>query len=193
MSIHIVGIGGTTRPNGSTEKALRLALRAAEDEGATTTLFDGPQLALLPLYAPEVPHRADMAVRLVEALRGADGVVVGSPAYHGSVSGLVKNALDYAEDLRDDERPYLSGRAVGVLATGYGWQGVVATLQTLRQVAHALRGHPTPLGAGINSAEAKFAEDGSVSDDKAALQLQLVGQEVVALARDLQARTTATR
>lgn len=188
MSIHIVGIGGTTRPNGSTEKALRLALRSAEDEGATTTLFDGPDLARLPMYAPEVPDRVEVAHELVAALRDADGVIIGSPAYHGSVSGLVKNALDYAEDLREDTRPYLSGRAVGVLTTGYGWQGIVTTLQTLRQVAHALRGHPTPLGAGINSAEAKFAEDGSVSDDKAAFQLHLVGHEVVALARDLQAR-----
>jgi FMN reductase len=76
-----------------------------------------------------------------------------------------------------------------VVATGYGWQGVVATLQTLRQIAHALRGHPTPLGAGINSLETKFAEDGSVSDDKAALQLSIVGREVVALARDLKARS----
>lgn len=188
MSIHIVGIGGTTRPAGSTEKALRLTLRAAEDEGATTTLFHGPQIAELPMYDPEVTGRGTTAVELVDALRRADGVVIGSPAYHGSVSGLVKNALDYAEDLRDDDPAYLAGRAVGVVATGYGWQGVVTTLQTLRQVAHALRGHPTPLGAGINSAESKFAEDGSVSDDKAAFQLTMVGREVVALARDLRAR-----
>ncbi len=78
--------------------------------------------------------------------------------------------------------------AVGVVATGYGWQGVVATLATLRQIAHALRGHPTPLGAGINSLECKFADDGTASDDKAAFQLATVGQEVVALAADLQAR-----
>lgn len=188
MSIHVVGIGGTTRPNSSTERALRLALHSAEQAGATTTLFAGPDLAELPMYAPELPDRAEVAVRLIDALRHADGVVIGSPAYHGSVSGMVKNALDYTEDMRDDERPYFSGRAVGVVTTGYGWQGVVATLQTLRQIAHALRGHPTPLGAGINSLEAKFAEDGTVSDDKAAFQLHLVGKEVVALARDLQAR-----
>lgn len=188
MSIHVVGIGGTTRPNGSTEKALRLALASAEDEGATTALFTGPDLAQLPMYAPELPDRSEMAVRLIDELRRADGVVIGSPAYHGSISGLVKNALDYTEDMRDDERAYFAGRSVGVVATGYGWQGVVATLQTLRQIAHALRGHPTPLGAGINSAESKFADDGTVSDDKAAFQLSLVGQEVVALARDLKAR-----
>lgn len=188
MSVHIVAIGGTTRPSGSTEQALRLSMAAAEEAGATTTLFSGPDLAQLPMYAPESPGRVDMADRLIEELRRADGVILGSPAYHGSISGLVKNALDYTEDMRDDERVYLAGRACGVVATGYGWQGVVATLQTLRQIVHALRGHPTPLGAGINSLECKFADDGTASDDKAAFQLALVGTEVVSLATDLRAR-----
>ena len=188
MSVHIVAIGGTTRPNSSTERAVRLALVAAEEAGATTTHFTGDELAQLPMYAPELPDRVEVAERLVAELRRADGIIVGSPAYHGTISGLVKNALDYTEDMRDDDRAYFSNRAVGVVATGYGWQGVVATLQTLRQIAHALRGHLTPLGAGINSLEAKFAEDGTVSDDKAAFQLAMVGDEVVALARDLSAR-----
>ncbi len=188
MTIHIVGIGGTTRPNSSTECALKLALASAEAAGASVTLFSGPDLMELPMYAPEDPERVPMAERLVTELRRADGVILGSPAYHGSISGLVKNALDYTEDMNKDDRVYFDGRACGVVATGYGWQGVVATLQTLRQIVHALRGHPTPLGAGINSLEAKFAEDGSVSDDKAAMQLEIVGRDVVALATDLAAR-----
>lgn len=187
-AVHIVAIGGTTRPNSSTERALALTLQAAEEAGATTTHFAGDELMALPMYDPEVADRVEVAQRLCAELRRCDGVIIGSPAYHGSISGLVKNALDYTEDLRDDDRVYFAGRSVGVVATGYGWQGVVATLQTLRQIAHALRGHPTPLGAGINSLETKFADDGSCSDDKAAFQLATVGQEVVALAADLRSR-----
>lgn len=183
---HIVAIGGTTRSDSSTENALRLALSAAEAAGATCVLFSGAELAELPMYAPEIDERTETAQRLVEELRRADGVLIGSPAYHGSISGLVKNALDYTQDMVDDDRPYFAGRACGVIATGYGWQGVVATLATLRQIVHALRGYPTPLGAGINSLETKFAEDGSVSDDKAAFQLRTVGEEVVDLAGRLQ-------
>ena len=51
-----------------------------------------------------------------------------SPGYHGAVSGLVKNALDYVEDLRDEPRPYLDGRAVGCVAIALGWQAAVTTL-----------------------------------------------------------------
>src|SRR2546423_7305539 len=136
---HVVGIGGTTRAGSSTEKALRYALHTCEEYGATTTLFTGEDLAALPHYAPEEPDRTEGARRLLEEIRRADGVIIGSPGYHGSVSGLVKNAVDYTEDLRDDPtRCYLTGMPVGLIATGAGWQGTVTTLESLRAIVHAL-------------------------------------------------------
>jgi FMN reductase len=89
---------------------------------------------------------------MIEAVRLADAVLIGSPGYHGSLSGLVKNALDYLEALRDDIRPYLSGRSVGLMVTAYGWQAAVTTLTALRQIVHALRAWPTPLGIAVNVA-----------------------------------------
>jgi FMN reductase len=73
---------------------------------------------------------------------------------------MVKNAIDYTEDLRDDERCYLTGKAVGLVATGAGWQGAVQTLVALRGIVHALRGWPTPLGVAVNTAEPVFDSDG---------------------------------
>ena len=61
-------------------------------------------------------------------LRRADGLIVATPAYHGGVSGLVKNALDFTEDLRGDERVYLSGRAVGCIVCADGAQAMGSTL-----------------------------------------------------------------
>ena len=66
------------------------------------------------------------------ALRDADAVVVGSPGYHGAVSGLVKNALDYIEDLREDPRVYLDNTPWGCISCAYGWQAAVGTLGQLR-------------------------------------------------------------
>jgi FMN reductase len=176
---HVVGIGGTTRPNSSTERALRHALAACEQEGATTSLFAGAELAALPHYAPEDPARTEIAARLVEEIRRADGIIIASPGYHGSVAGLVKNAIDYTEDLRDDQRCYLSGRAVGLIATGAGWQGVVTTLEALRSIVHALRGWPTPMGVAINSTQPTFGPDGQVTDQKVAFQLDTMAGEVM--------------
>ncbi|MDQ3608828.1 MAG: NAD(P)H-dependent oxidoreductase, partial [Actinomycetota bacterium] len=83
-------------------------------------------------------------------VRRADALVIGSPGYHGSISGLVKNVLDYLEELADDERPYVDGRPVGCIATAQGWQGAVNSLVALRQIVHALRGWPTPFGLALN-------------------------------------------
>src|SRR5262249_56688723 len=118
----------------------------------------------------------------VDALREADGVVLVSPGYHGTVSGLVKNALDYVEALRADSRPYLDGRAVGCVAMALGWQATVTTLTALRSIVHALRGWPTPLGAAINSAQVTFAEDGTCSDPDTASRLHVIGHQVVEFA-----------
>ncbi|MFE9328458.1 NADPH-dependent FMN reductase [Nocardia sp. NPDC052278] len=187
MQPFIVGLGGTLRAESSTESALRIALDAAEANGARTQLFDGRMLAGLPMYDPDSPKVAE-AQRLIEALRVADGVIIASPGYHGSVSGLVKNALDYVEDLREDGNPYLSGRAVGCVTTAYGWQAAVTTLQTLRSIVHALRGWPTPLGAAINSATTRIAY-GQQPDERVDFQLRTVGREVCALSGV--ARTTS--
>jgi FMN reductase len=113
----------------------------------------------------------------------ADGIILGSPGYHGSISGLVKNALDYAEDLRTDVRPYFSGRAVGCIATAGGWLGAVNTLGALRDIVHALRGWPTPLGAAINSAEKVFDEAGACQVPRVAQMLELIAGEVLSFVR----------
>ena len=180
--ILVVGIGGTTRVNSSTEKALLASLDAAERAGAQTVLLGAAALQL-PMYSPDDAYRTPPAETLVELLRACQGVIIASPGYHGTLSGLVKNALDYVEDMARDTPPYLEGRAIGTIACAQGWPATIHTLAALRSVAHALRGWPTPMGAGINSAEQIFAEDGSVRDDKSRLQLELVGSQVVEFAR----------
>jgi FMN reductase len=187
-SLLVVGIGGTLRPASSTDRALREALGSAAAGGAEVMHFTGSQLAGLPLYSPTDPERSPEAGELVEAVRMADGLIIASPGYHASLSGMVKNALDYLEDLREDERPYLSGRGVGCIATGAGWQATVSTLAALRAIVHALRGWPTPLGAAINTAAGEDAAD----KERTRFQLQTVGTEVVEFA-EMQRRARAPR
>lgn len=175
----IVGIGGTTKPGSSTEKALVASLAEAESLGANTIAFLGEELTALPHYTEDESDRTELAKRFVAAMREADGIIVASPAYHGTVSGLVKNALDYTQDMAQDARVYFQDRAVGCISTGYGWQGIITTLVALRSVAHGLRGWPTPLGAAVNSLDKPFGPDGTIVDPKVAFQLQTVAREVV--------------
>ncbi|MBN6035175.1 NAD(P)H-dependent oxidoreductase [Amycolatopsis sp. 195334CR] len=182
MAIKVVGVGGSLRDGSQTERALRLALAGAESAGAETVAITGSDL-VLPFYDATDVDRGPEAAHLVETLRTADGVIIASPGYHGALSGLVKNALDYIEDLRGDERPYLDGRAVGLASIAFGWQASVATLAQLRTITHSLRGWPTPLGGAINSAEVKFDESGGCSSEKAEFTLRTIGSQVVEFAR----------
>lgn len=172
MARHIVGIGGTFRPRSSSEMLVRAVLTECEELGARTTMFDGPALAALPHFNPERPERTPEQAAFVAALRAADGLVIGTPGYHGGVSGVVKNAIDLLEDLRGDDRVYFDGMPVGIVATAAGWQAAVATMTTLRTVAHALRGWPTPVGVAINT-----VEDGAI--DKADGQLRLMVEQMI--------------
>jgi FMN reductase len=177
----ILGIGGTTRPNSSTHRALAAALAAAEACGAETVLLGSADLDL-PMYAPERPKRTPAARRLIDEVAAADGLIIASPGYHGGVSGLVKNALDYVEDLRDAPRCYLDGRAVGLIVCANGWQATSTTLTALRSITHALRGWPTPLGVTINSTEPIFDAAGALRDAVVADRLRTLGEQVVSFA-----------
>jgi len=170
----------------ASERALRFAAEAAREAGADVTFMTGREL-MIATYDTESIERPADATRLVEALRAADGLIVSSPGYHGGLSGMVKNALDYSEDLRRDSRPYLDGRAVGCIAVAHGWQSAVGTLLQLRQTVHALRGWPTPLGCAINDVAGLIGDDIATSDPAIVRQLITIGQQVTEFALAQQA------
>ena len=109
-------------------------------------------------------------------------MILSSPGYHGSISGLLKNALDYSEDMRADERVYLADRAVGIIVCADGIQAMGSTLNTLRSIAHALRAWPTPFAAVVNSGARPFGPDGACKSAEVEQSLRLVAAQVVEFA-----------
>lgn len=174
----ILGLGGTTNPQSSTEQALAISLQAAADAGAEVELFGADRLKALPHYRSDPTGLNDTGKALVELVRRADGVLLSSPGYHGTISGLVKNAIDYIEETSGDDRTYLDGIPVGLIVTAHGWQAVGSTLAALRSIVHSLRGWPTPMGVGINAMGGMF-QNGVCSDDNVSEQLKLVARQVM--------------
>lgn len=168
----VLGISGAMRFGTAAEQALRVVLDRVDELGGRTQLIPGSRL-ILPNFDDEVEPEAK-AQWLLEAVREAEGIVLCSPSYHGGVSGLLKNGLDYLELLSKAPRPYLRGLPVGCVATGDGWQGPNATLLALRQMVHALQGWPTPLGVAQN------VRDGGIGEARD--QLRLVGEQVMEFA-----------
>ena len=177
----IVAVGGTQREQSSTTAALRLCLLEAERLGASTQLFSGSALEL-PFYDPACAERTPGAAALIDALRRADGVILASPGYHGNVSGLFKNALDYIQDTAGDEHPYLNDRPIGCIAAAAGWQACGPVLASLRAMAHALRGWPTPLGVQINTTEKVFDSSGHCLIGTIEAQLRLMTRQILQFA-----------
>ncbi|MGQ4514804.1 NAD(P)H-dependent oxidoreductase [Streptomyces sp. DW26H14] len=178
----VLGIGGTLRPGSTSEQAMRLALRAARENGVRTAFIAATELEF-PMYDPGNRPLSQEALRLLAAVRRADSLVVATPGYHGGTSGLLKNALDHLQELAGDPDPYLHGKSVGCIVTTGGWQAGVTTLTSLRSTVHALRGWPTPLGVVVNSSAAPFGPDGEAVDPKVAGQLASLGEQVATFAR----------
>jgi len=178
----IVAVVGSLRDESYTRTALKYALEAAARAGAETDLIDLRQYDL-PVFDPDVDdaEQGD-AERLVERVRRADGVILGSPVYHGSYSGAIRNFHDYCSfDEYEDT-------VVGLLATA-GGGSFASTLDHLRITVRGVHGRVIPHQVGIRNASERFEADETAPDGRAFVDDDLrdrvdrLGRELVAEAR----------
>ncbi|WP_435365424.1 NADPH-dependent FMN reductase [Haloarchaeobius sp. DYHT-AS-18] len=175
----VLAVSGSLRETSYTRTALLHALAAAETAGAETDLLDLREAAL-PMFDPDEDDQG--AGEYVRQVREADAVILGSPVYHGSYSGALKNFHDYCsfDDYEDT--------VVGLLATaGGGSYG--PTLEHMRSTVRGVHGHVVPEQVGIRSAYDKFesAPDApggrAFTDEDIAERVASLGAAVVAAAR----------
>lgn len=191
--LHVVGIGGTLRDGSTGLRALEEALVAAEEAGATTELLDLRELDL-PMYEPGKPleEYGENVEWLVEAMRGADAMIWSTAAYHGTLAGVTKNALDFTQFMmRDHKKPYLQGKAIGLVATAGGGMAAVNAITAMINVVHALRGVAAPLSVPVTQSWKVFDEEGNIRDDGVAGRLKSLGRLVVEMATKLGAEVNS--
>jgi FMN reductase len=184
--LHVVGIGGTLRDGSTGLRALEEALVAAEEAGATTELLDLRELDL-PMYEPGKPleEYGENAEWLVKAMRGADAMIWSTAAYHGTLAGVTKNALDFAQFMARYEKPYLQDKVIGLVATAGGGMAAVNAITAMISVVHALRGVAAPLSVPVTQSWKVFDEEGNIRDDGVAGRLESLGRLVVEMATKL--------
>ncbi|MFB7469014.1 NAD(P)H-dependent oxidoreductase [Streptomyces sp. NPDC056224] len=171
---HIVLISGSLRRGSTSDRVADWCAQRCAEQGATTRVFCGADIDF-PAYRPGLGAAWPDVQDFLDELRRADGVVLVSPTYHGTVSGLLKNAVDYINDL-DGPTPYLEGRAIGCVAVGAGAQGAVSTLATLRTIGHAVRAWPTPVGVAVSAAPAPLPAGEPASTPDGERLVQMVSQ-----------------
>ena len=182
----VFGIGGTLRENSTSLGALRRSLAAAEEAGAEVELLDLKELRL-PMYEPGKPldEYGESARRLIEAMREADALLVSTAAYHGTLAGVTKNALDFVQFLGNEEPAYLDGKAVGLISTAGGEQAAANANAAMVNVVHSLRGIVAPLMVGVTKAWQHTDDGGDITDDNYGRRLDSLGELVVDLAENI--------
>ena len=187
--LRVVGAGGTLREGSASLGALNRALAAAEEARAETELLDLRELDL-PVYEPgrELEEYGPNVGRLVEGLRGADSVPISTAAYHGTLAGVTKNALDFAQFLSGGDHPYFDRKVVGLISTAAGEQAGPNANGVMGHVVHALRGLVAPLEVSIPRAWRRFDGEGNINDEPYGRRLDNLGEMVVELAVGLVAR-----
>jgi FMN reductase len=177
--LKVVGLGGTLREGSTSLGALRRALEAARETGAETELLDLRALNL-PFYEPGKPlEEYEQEVEsFVEAVRGADALRFSTAAYHGTLAGVTKNALNFTQFLARDERPYLDGKVVGLISTAGGDRATIHAVDTLVHTVHALRGTVMPLMVAIPKVWRR-ADNGEITDEEYGIRSETLGQVVV--------------
>jgi FMN reductase len=173
----VIGISGSLRAGSYTTMAVAAALRGAAEAGAKTQLVDLRDYKLtLSTGADKDASYPDSLAALRELVKSADGIVLGTPEYHGSFSGVLKNALD----LMGFEE--FEGKMIGLVGVSGGQMGAFDALNSLRNIGRALHAWVVPEQASVPEAWKVFNPDGSVRDERLEERLRVVGRQVARFA-----------
>lgn len=187
--VRILGIGGTTSAKSWSLVPLQEALRKAEALGCDTTLATVYDLNL-PLLHTEwgLEDYPPTLAWLLDEVRRADGIVICSPTYHGTISGAIKNVLDLLIFLRSDTPPYLGGKPVGLMA--YGGMTAMGVLQTLSNCVRGLKGISAPTQVAVPEDTIDRVAI-RLNSGKIEHRLDLMVAELVSFAGQLRGRTAS--
>ena len=175
-NIRVAALCGSLNDDSATRHALEIALEGAQNQGAQTELIDLREWKL-PFYGQDYNGEEfpDVA-RLQDSIGQARGLLWGTPEYHGSFSGVLKNALDL---LGFDE---ISGKMIGLVGTAGGSMGALNSLNHLRTVGRQLHAWVLPAQVSIGSSHNAFDENGAPREEKIRARLHELGRDVARFA-----------
>lgn len=129
-------------------------------------IFDNEILKQIPLYDEDVRAEGEpeSVVALKDAIRQADALVIATPEYNHSISGVLKNALDWAS--RPPDASPLNGKPVAIVGASQGSFGTVRAQMHLRQVCAYNNMHPVNRPQVLVArAQRKFDDEGRLQDE----------------------------
>ena len=130
-TIHVLGFAGSLRQN-SYNKALLGAAEELLPAGMTLEIFD---LAGIPLFNADVEavRVPEQVLKFHERIRAASALLIASPEYNYSITGTLKNAIDWATRRGIGNTPPLDDKPVAIMGAG-GRMGTIRSQMHLRDI-----------------------------------------------------------
>ena len=176
--VRVVGLASSARPGSASGAALRRVLACAGRLGAETALVDLQRMRLPFCNGDKHEPWDDYpdVTRLRETIRRADGIVLATPEYHGSLSGALKNAIDLLDF------PHVEGKVFAAISA-LGGRPNSNALNHVRTIVRALRAWMVPEQVAIPNARHAFGPDGQPYDPEVAQRLDELSYSLVRSAR----------
>jgi chromate reductase len=190
MNTKILAFAGSTRSGSYNKQLSHVAADAARVAGAEVTWIDLRDLKL-PLYdgddeeANGLPEGAKTLKRLMIE---SHGFLISSPEYNSSITGVLKNAIDWASRTESDDEPDLlayRGKVAALVSASPGALGGLRGLVTLRSLLGNIGVVVLPDQVTVPRAHEAFDEEGKLKDARKQEQVEALAQRLVSVAGKL--------
>ena len=190
----ILAFAGSTRTDSYNKKLVKLAAAQAQAAGASVTLFDLRDLTL-PLFDQDMETRDGLpagAQRLKELMLAHDGLLISSPEYNSSISGVLKNAIDWAARPAPNEAPLacFTDKTAALLSASPGALGGLRGLVHLRAILGNIGVLVLPNQVAVPKANDAFNPDGTLKDPKLQGAVEKLCRNLVAIVSKLTDKKT---
>ncbi|HVX02923.1 MAG TPA: NAD(P)H-dependent oxidoreductase [Nitrososphaera sp.] len=173
--LKVLGIAGSMREGSYGKKALNIALASAKRHGAQVRLLELAK-AELPIYSPSASGSSSSpAVAKVAAdVEWADAFILASPDFHGSVSGALKNFLDYFYE-------EFAGKLFGYVVASH--EKGLTVMDQMRTAVRQCYGWSMPYGVSVNGEQDFAAGGGQITNARIEQRLNMMGRDLVTYGR----------
>ncbi len=179
-SPRILALGGSLRRDSFNQKLAAIALAGAREAGADTTLISLRDFPL-PLFDTDREAAEGMpeaAGKLKVLFREHHGLIIASPEYNSSITGALKNAIDWISRDEDEGEPPLAafrGKTAVLCSASPGALGGLRGLVHVRSILGNLGVVVLPNQVAVSRAHEAFADDGSLKDAQQVAKVKALG------------------
>jgi len=175
--MQIAMIAGSNRQNAASTNILRYIATILKARNIQVSMID-LGVARLPLFSPDSEEVGPEAEHLIRSVSQADGLIFATPEYHGSISGTLKNALDYLDNGQVAGKPAL-------LVSSAGGPLGVSSLSHLQAIIRNLHGIVSPHWISIGDGHPLFDGDGVPQDPEIRQRIHQAVESLIGLVRKL--------